>query len=302
MKRVVTFSLSAMLLVGIGVAVVECGGSDSNCGNGVVEPGEQCDNGPANGSSGNSCSASCTLQQVQRASLQVTYERLRVNVDSYPSFPAPTCTDLGIAQAHLVLTGPTSQDQMAACGDNFVFDPVDPGTYQATITLLDAGGNPVTRPVMSTMIDVQVGPMQNLNIVFDVPDYLRTDYKGNFDFLTWWGTKNTACGSATPAVTKQTLTLTKPGDTTPIAMMTNTNEKLDGSSVPCFTKSAGTQYQEVAMMPWGYYDLTVTGISTGTTVAFCKKLSVFVGVGVGTPTYDLVVDPLDLADGGAACP
>jgi len=34
----------------------------SSCGNGVVEPGEQCDDGPANGQSGDCCTASCLFQ------------------------------------------------------------------------------------------------------------------------------------------------------------------------------------------------------------------------------------------------
>ncbi|TSC77038.1 MAG: von Willebrand factor type A [Parcubacteria group bacterium Gr01-1014_31] len=36
---------------------------DPSCGNGIMEPGEECDLGPQNGQPGASCSASCTTQQ-----------------------------------------------------------------------------------------------------------------------------------------------------------------------------------------------------------------------------------------------
>src|SRR5262249_7436449 len=34
----------------------------SDCGNAIVEPGEQCDDGPANGQPGDCCTASCLFQ------------------------------------------------------------------------------------------------------------------------------------------------------------------------------------------------------------------------------------------------
>jgi hypothetical protein len=295
MDRAVPYALSAVLLCGIGVAVVECGDSGAVCGNSMVEKGEQCDNGAANGTTGNNCSSSCQLQGVQRAQLSVKYERLRVTTVDYPSFPAPTCADLGIAKAHLVLEGPAPQDLTMECGTDFAFSPIDPGSYQATVTLLDANDQPVTKPVKSMMVTTDVGQSPVIDIIFDVPDYLKT-YKGNFDFALWWGTKNTACPVG---VNKQTMTMTRPGSTTPIAMMTMSGESLDGTQANCFTASSSMP-DRVAMMDWGHYDLTVTG-KVGSMINYCRKFDIFVGVGIATPTYDLVVDALS-TDGGTPCP
>jgi len=300
MNRAVPFALSAVLLGGVGVALMECGDSGAVCGNGIVEKGEQCDNGAANGTPGNPCSATCQLQGVPRAQLQVTYERLRVMTTAYPSFPAPTCNDLGVAKAHLVLTGPEPKDVSMECGTNFMFDPITPGTYQATLTLVDMNGAALTKPVKSMMVSTDIGQAPVIDIIFDVPDYLNS-YKGNFDFVPWWGTKNTACAAAAGgAVTQQTLKMTLPGSSTPVAMMTMSGEALDGSPKSCFTGTTSMP-DRVAMMPWGHYDVTVTGL-VGSTLTWCKKFDIFVGVGVATPTYDLVVDPLSVGDGGMPCP
>jgi cysteine-rich repeat protein len=298
MDRAAPYVLSAVLLCGVGAAVMECG-SSAVCGNGVMEGNEQCDNGALNGTPGNPCSATCTLVSVQRASLTVTYERLHVVTADYPSFPAPTCADLGIDKAHLVLDGPAPQDVSMSCGTNFSFDPIMPGTYQATVTLLDVNGAALTKPVKSMMVATDVGQSPTIDIVFQTTDYLKT-YTGNFDFVPWWGTLNTACAAA--SVNKQTLTMTLPGSTTPVAMMTNDGMKLDGTQGNCFT-GTDTMPQEVKSMPWGHYDLVVTG-KVGGTVSFCRKFDIFVGVGVAVPTYDLVVTPpMADADGGAAtCP
>lgn len=296
MDRVVPYALSVALLCGIGVAVVECGDPASVCGNSVVEKGEQCDNGPGNGTAGNNCSAACTLQGVQRAQLKVTYERLRVMTTAYPSFPAPTCMDLGIKSAHLVLTGPEPQDMTSDCGVDFMFSPITPGTYQAKLTLLDANGMAVTNDVTSMMVATDIGQSPVIDIIFDVSDYKKT-YQGNFDFLPWWGSLNNGCSMAN--VNKETLLMTKKGSSTPIAMMTVDGMSLDGTQGNCFTGTT-LMPQRVVNMDWGYYDLTVTG-KVGGMVQYCRKFDVFVGVGVGTPTYDLIVDPLS-TDGGTPCP
>lgn len=299
MKRIVPYALSAVLLLGIGAAVIECTGAV--CGNGVKEADEQCDNGMLNGTQGNGCSAQCTLTSIARASLVVSYSRLNVSVASYPNYPAPTCMDLGIAKAHLVLTGPAPQDLTADCGNPFSFDPIAPGTYQATLTLVDSTGAPVTKPVTSAMIDVQVASTPTmLNLTFETTDYLKT-YTGNFDFMASWGGDNLGCSQATPAVTKQTITMTLPGSTTPVAMMTNDGESLDGTPFTCFQPAAAPKYQEVKMMPWGHYDLTITGESGPPgpkMTTYCQKFDVFVGVGVATPTYALTVAGASMGDGG----
>ena len=153
MDRVAPYVLSAVLLAGIGAAVVECNDVVSVCGNGVVEKGEQCDNGMGNGTPTNGCSSTCQLVSIQRATLNVMYQRVGVTVSTYPNFPAPTCKDLGISQVHLVLDGPAPQDVMNDCSAGpFAFSPIEPGTYTATITMIDANGAAVSKPVKSAAV------------------------------------------------------------------------------------------------------------------------------------------------------
>lgn len=294
--------VSAALLLAVGGVAWECGGSgdcQSTCGNGKQECSEQCDKGPANGT-GTGCSSTCTLENIPTTQLNVSYERLHVDVASYPSFPAPTPKDLGIATAHVVLDGPTPKDEMwdASSTQMMYSGPPSmfmPGTYQATITLLDAMNNPLTKPKKSMMVNVQVNNPVALMVSFTTDDYLKS-YTGNFDFALHWGALAGTC--ATASVSQQTIKLTLPGQTTPVAMMTNDGEKLDGSMFTCYPSTSTPKYQEVKMMTWGHYDMYVT--SQGAMPAYCSKFDVFVGVGVATPTYDLVVGPAS-TDGGA-CP
>ena len=304
MDRVYAYALSAVLLVGVGAAVLECGSSASVCGNGVKEDDEQCDNGMANGSAGNSCTTECTVMGIPHASLQVFYSRLRPTVGAYPNFPSPTCKDLGVSEskaAHVVLDGPTPKDETWPCNMiSAAYDTVEPGTYQATVTLLDDAGKPVTNPVKSMMVDVKIGgAASNLMVTFTEADYVRTDYKGNFDFRLAWGQAGKACADV--GLTKEALTMTRPGSTTPVASMTMSGSKLDGTASPCFVKPSPTvDYEEVASLPWGHYDLYVNGTMGSGPALFCQKFDVFVGIGVATPTFDLVVSPAS-TDGGA-CP
>ena len=83
--RLYAYALSAVLLVGVGAAVIECGDS-TNCGNGMKEEGEDCDHGATNGAAGDTCSAVCkSVSGPPHASIQVFYNRLMVDVgDSDP--------------------------------------------------------------------------------------------------------------------------------------------------------------------------------------------------------------------------
>jgi hypothetical protein len=240
------------------------------------------------------------IQSPAQPQLKVMYERLSINIDSYPNFPIPTCMDLGAVNAHLVLNGPDMKDVMTACETGqFSFDPVTAGTYQATLELLDGNGAPITKKVMSMMVDVQPSQMPTIiDIVFKQSDYLKS-YTGNFDFMPWWGALNTTCSQG--SVNKETLTLTPAGMTTPVMMVTRAGNKLNGMPGTCFVQSTGNNYDEVTAMPWGFYDLTVTGLANGNMVTYCQKFQVFVAIGVATPTYDLVVAPVGTGDGGA-CP
>jgi hypothetical protein len=294
-------SLLAIALVAMaGATVVECSGSTPVCGNSMIESGEQCDKGTQNGVGGSGCTATCQAAAIDIAEVQVFVTRLK---DEVPGFDGSTCSDLGADKAHVVLAGPSPADELLPCTMNSkLYSNVTPGTYQATVTLLDASGNPLTRPVQSTMAEVLSGPMVTLSVNFHQSDFIKQDYVGVLDFAPSWEKDSQYCAGAGPPVTFETVTLKTPAGA-PVTGMTSQGHKLDGTPGSCFTPSTTTPsdaYERVANLTWGHYDLTITGKVTGGAIGYCKKFDVFVGPGVSNGTYALVVDPAN-SDAGA-CP
>ncbi len=293
--RLGAWLLSAVVAAVCGLAVLDCKGG-AVCGDGKKEDPEQCDNGLQNGVSGNNCSADCNLVGISRALLRVAVTRLK---DETPAYPGATCKDLGAAKVHLVVTGPDAKDEQYDCQSSLpAYDGITPGLYQVSATLMDDKGAAITNPIKSAMVDVKVGPETSISLNFKQGDFLKS-YTGRLDFLPAWGAIGKACSDPTPPLNMESLKLTKPGSATPVAGMTNTGHKLDGTPGPCFVKDATFQYQRVDALEWGHYDLYLTGIS-GAMPWYCKKFDVFVGPSTANPTFDLVVDPAS-TDGGA-CP
>jgi hypothetical protein len=291
--------LSAFALVSVGVsALIIAPACGSVCGNGVVESGEQCDNGMNNGTQGNNCNSSCQSVSVPRASLVVSYQRLKVTVDGVSNYASPTCTDLGIANAKITLSGPQADMVTIDCSQTTKsWDPIMPGMYTATIQLFDSTGNAVTKPKTSMPMDVQIGAPVQLQFTFDVTDYLRTDYQGVFYFVPSWGTEGTYCLAA--GVTVESVTMTADGASAPLTLVTDAGHKLDGTGAAnCFSPSAAMTFEKVLNVPWGYYTLKLVG--SDASGGFCHSFHVFAGIGVGTPTYQLVA-PMAGGDAGA-CP
>jgi len=293
--RFLLASSGVVAVLGVAVLLLHCGGAV--CGNGVKETGEQCDNGAQNGMTGSNCSATCTGVSIPRASLQVSYSRLNVTSDGYTNYPAPTCNDLGIANAQIVIAGPMPDTKLVPCSQtSATWDPITPGMYQATITLLDAQGVALTKPRTSLMTDVQIGTPTVISLDFAEADYLKS-YKGTLYLVPSWGTVGTQC--ATASVTQEGLRLVKSGTNTPVAGMTVGGRKLDGTLASCFSPSAGTSFERIDNLPWGAYDLAVLGYQGGT-LSHCGLFHVFVGIGIATPTLQLASVTSD-PDAGA-CP
>jgi hypothetical protein len=278
--------------------LVQCSSSTPVCGNGVVETGEQCDNGPANGMTGSNCTADCRLQGVAIASVQVYYSRLR---DEVPGFDGTSCLDLQVDKAHVVLDGPTPKDELWPCSMNSaLYGNVMPGTYRATITLLDASGQPITNPVETAMKDVQAAATPvNLTINFHQSDFIKQDYTGALDFNPKWAKADSSCDKANPPVTLEGVTLKTPMGQL-VAGMTTQGHKLDGTFGSCFSETTTEMFERIPDLPWGHYNLTLTGKVSGGGLGYCRRFDVFVGPGVANTTYQLVVDPAN-ADAGA-CP
>jgi cysteine-rich repeat protein len=291
-------SLIALLLIVVsGAAVVECSSSTPACGNGLVEAGEECDKGAQNGMPGSGCSSSCQNAAIPIASVQVFYTRLK---DEAPGFGGSSCLDLGVAVAHVVVDGPTPMDEKWPCSKNSSLYPnVMPGTYQATITLLDATGAAITNPVQSTMTEVMAPNMVTLTVNFHQSDFVKQDYTGTLYFNPKWGEPTYDCSGASPRVTLEGVTLRTPKGMM-VHGMTSAGHNLDGTAGTCFSESAMTTFESVPALPWGHYNLTLVGKIAGGAMGYCKTSDVFVGPGVANTTYVVVADPVS-ADAGTSC-
>jgi len=286
MDKLYVYLVSAVLVVGAGAAVLECSGG-AVCGNGAKEGDEQCDKGAMNGVANSGCSADCKIIGIPVASLQVSFDLLQMEA---PGFLGSTCKDLGVENWQLHLEGPSPVDMKLPClQPSQPFGSVMPGAYQATITLLDKMDNPVTMPVKTQMMSATVGgQMALLYHNFKQSEFLRQDYTGALYFDPNWGATGDTC--ATAGVTMEGITLKTPSGTA-VAGMTMDGLKLDGTYGGCFTKSGSASSQQiVGTLPWGHYDMWITGKSSAGAVAYCKKFDMFVGVGTATNVYELVVD------------
>jgi hypothetical protein len=181
-----------------------------------------------------------------------------------------------------------------------LYSNVTPGTYQATVTLLDASDTPLTKPVQTMMAEVVPDRMVTLSVNFRYSDFIKQDYVGVLDFKPSWGQTDAGCSGADPMVLQESVTLRTPADA-PVAGMTTGGHKLDGTYGGCFTMDAMSHdYERVASLPWGHYNLTLSGKAAGGALAYCKKFDVFVGPGISNATYPLVVD--DANTDAGACP
>jgi cysteine-rich repeat protein len=299
MNKLYYYLLSAVLLGGIGAAILECGGSV--CGNGVLESGEQCDKGMQNGVAGSGCSAQCQSVGIPRASVQVSFSLFQTEAQGYLG---SACSDLGIDHWTLHLDGPTTDDTSMPClTKQKLYDNVTPGMYSATLTMFDANNNALTKPVKTATMSADLnGPMAMLYVDLHQTDFLKQDYTGILLFDPSWGASGTSCASASPAVTMETVTLTPMGSTTPVAGMTVDGLKLDGTPGACFVKSGSASAERVSMMlPWGHYNLSIGG-KAGSYLAYCKTFDVFVPAGPAPNAYELVVDAANPDAGAGSCP
>lgn len=296
-SRAFPYAFVALVVCGGGAAWMECGNS-STCGNLKVETGEQCDKGPMNGVDGSGCSATCQFANISVASIQVSYSKL---LNEVPGFNGVACNDLGIGAAHVVLTGPQPADEVwMGCMQSKQYSNVTPGTYQATITLLDANMQPLTNPVSTPMTDVQKGPVTNLNINFRQADFVKQDYVGQLDFDAQWGMADKRCNDIGPSIMESVTLKDAKGALVTMPSMTDDGLKLDGMFGACFTASA-TAAQRVKPLPWGHYTLILQAKVTGA-VAFCQSFDVFVPPGSTPETYPLVVNAYDPNSDAGTCP
>ncbi len=294
--RAFPYAVVALVVCGGGVAWVECGKS-SDCGNMKVEGDEQCDKGTMNGVDGSGCGADCKFANIAVASIQVSYSKL---LNEVPGFNGVACNDLGIGGAHVVLTGPQPTDEVwMGCMQSKQYSNVTPGTYQASITLLDANMQPLTNTVTTAMTDVQKGPVTNLNINFKYSDFV-TSYTGQLDFDPQWGATDKRCNDIGASIMESVILKNAQGVVITTPAMTDDGLKLDGTYGACLTASS-TSPQRVKPLTWGHYTLILQAKVMGM-VGFCQSFDLFVPPGTTPQTYELVVGAFDPNADGGTCP
>jgi cysteine-rich repeat protein len=295
-RRAFPYALMALVVLGGGVAWLECGGT--TCGDMKVEGDEQCDTGAMNGVEGSGCSSECKFAGIAVASIQVSYSKL---LDEVPGFIGVSCNDLGIGGAHVVLSGPKGADEVwTGCMQSKMFANVPPGTYQATITLLDTKMNPLTNAVSTAMTEVQKGPISSLNINFHQADFVKQDYIGNLDWNPSWGAAGKKCADA-GVNQEQVLLVDKGGAQVKTPSTTSDGIKINSGFGTCFARDATTLFQRIGPLPWGHYTLTLVGKGPMGAM-FCKPFPLFVAPGVAPMTYELAVDAFDPSGDAGACP
>lgn len=295
-KHAYPYALMALVVMGGGVAWLQCGGS-AVCGDMKVEGDEQCDKGTANGVEGSGCSNECRFANIAVASAQVSYSKL---LNEVAGFDGVACNDLGIGGAHVVLVGPQGFDeQWAGCMQSKVYANVMPGTYQAKITLVDATGAPLTKEITTAMTDVPKGPITNLNINFKMADFVKQDYTGFLDWNPSWGMADKKCADASVSMEQVTLK-DSTGAQVNMPKQTLDGLKINGPFGGCFSKDTTTLFQRIGPLPWGHYTLGLAGKTSA--VGFCKTYELFVAPGVSPMTYELVVDAYDPNGDAGVCP
>jgi cysteine-rich repeat protein len=260
-------------ILAVGLALAGCG-SDPVCGDGHRDPdlGEQCDDG--NDVDDDACHNNCT------ANVPGTFTILwAFNKDDTVGFTGDNCTDMGVTQVQVDLSGPATASLTDSCSlRQVVFSDLVAGTYLIEVTPLDINGNAkVGAPVQAT-VALSPGIMHEVVI----PYTAWTDsYTGTLFFRTRWAGQD--CDAAVPPVTQHRFLLEL--ETGPATQMTDEGDKLDGTA-PGACRSVLEEFPQSALaIPFGPATFTIEGRDTDGTTQFSETFATFVGAGITNPEY-----------------
>ncbi|MBZ0238421.1 MAG: hypothetical protein K8M05_39275 [Deltaproteobacteria bacterium] len=291
---------SLLLVAGV-VWLTACGGDDPVCGDGVMEGGEQCDDG--DGDELDECRA-CEVFVPPRNVVKWAF-----NSEAAPGFTNDGCLDVGAITVQIDLDGPLPSQQQVSCAMRQVtYSELPAGSYTVSVTPLDSGGaSLVTAPVTTTMdANVTYNTTAEVTVVVP-PDAWARPMTGTFFFLLRW--MGMECSTAAPAVAMQRVALRVNGS--PVTQQANVGSTvypvytLDGSAQVTCVMASLAQAEAARMVPFGRAELEVSGRDTGGTEWFRGTFDTFVGAGVSNPimTFDVpsVIDagidaPIDAPD------
>ncbi|HVV88088.1 MAG TPA: DUF4215 domain-containing protein [Kofleriaceae bacterium] len=265
------------------------GGADAAppavCGDMVVEPPEQCDDGNADQT--DACRF-CRSFQPHRTLIKWTF-----NADPMDGFAGDGCSDVAATQVKVDLTGASTVSKTTTCEQfQATFDGLPAGDYTAAVTPLDVNGTSLVRAPGTTVFSTDGSPnMSEQHEVAITPNLWSRAYTGSFLFIFKWAMKT--CTTAQPPVARQRVKLTI--NSVPVTTVTMWNGMqgypLDGSvAAPCVLSNI-TLAERANALPFGPAQLTVQGTDAQGNTRFEGTFDTFVGAGTANPvlTFDVPV-------------
>jgi hypothetical protein len=262
-------------------AAAACG-SPGFCGDGVVDPGEECDD------DGPYCNDDCTA----RAPISLTVKWV-FNKDAAPGFDGDSCIDLGVARVEVEVAGPVTASMDESCAlRQVVFHDLPAGSYTARVT----PRNVAEEPLVATPAEeaFEMGTTNREVEVAVPPEAWTGDYTGTFFFRLRWGGAD--CDDAAPPVNRHVLLLEQDG--VPVTQLTQTGDRLDGvGSGPC--RLFRDQFPQSALgVPFGRAVFTILGRDADDEVQFSGSFDTFVGAGLSNPELHFDVPSIHEPDAG----
>jgi len=283
-----TFVLRGAAISLAAVLSWSCGDGGPECGDGIVEGDEQCDDG--NQVNNDSCNNACFAPSVDTTDLAI---RWSFNGEAAPGFDGDTCFDIGAGMVSVELSGPAELSGEAQCGFSRVsFLDVPAGTYDVTMRVVDLDGELLTNGPVTAQVEVAD---EDVMATVDVPfDAWKNDYTGTFFFRVTWAGGD--CNDAKPTVAEHSLLLERDG--VPIGeLLTDANDPIDGSGRgDCRSVDPSIEEfpQSVLEVPFGPAEFEIVGYDPDGGEAYRERFETFVGAGFGNP--ELVFD-VDLVGG-----
>jgi hypothetical protein len=265
-----------------------CGGGGGVCGDGVQDPGEECDDGNADQT--DSC-RNCMAYLAPRTTVIWSF-------DKYPDrgFTGDTCLDVGATKVRVATTGPTAVSQDVNCGDGqAVFQTLSAGAYTFAVTPLAGDGSALVK-APATAMAAAGGSATTVNVNVPWDSWVNT-YTGTLLFRLTWA--KASCSAATPPIKTQAMTLTASNGQV-VTQVTDMGQKLDGTAGPC--RESTDQFPQSALgLPFGPATFLVVGKDLAGIEQFRHTFDTFIGAGTNNPTltYDLP-GPDAMIDAGVA--
>jgi cysteine-rich repeat protein len=254
------------------------------CGNGVVEGTEACDDGAANGTTGDSCTAACTVVTIQQGHVSATWHLNSVDATTGALSAAACPSGFDTAALHTVAAN-TDGTAVSACttagADCFIdlFNCADgaglsadlpPRNYLTWVEITNTNGSSLYATSTAEFVDIT-----NVDMNFDT--HILVD--GGYFKLTWTLHGEQSSSDLTCA---QTAAATSAGGSIEVVSTLSTN-----TSVILTDKfNCEDHFGYSAPLHTGSYDLAIDALNSAD--AAISNPTSFSGVAVGATANEIV--------------